>query len=132
MRKIYLTFTIFFFAIFLSNCEKEDLEIKEGTYHGTFTVTYDSGTQTGQTTLVLNNGRYTCSGNSNRIPAGGSGTYSFDKDKITFNDENFWTADFDWNLILSGEYNFSFDGKKLQIFADKNEVGYYDYEIEKK
>ncbi len=131
MRKIYLTLTIFSVAIFLSSCDKDDRDIKEGTYKGTFTVTYSSGTQTGQTTLELKNGKYTCSGNSNRIPAGGSGTYSFDKGKITFNDENFWTADFDWNLILSGVYHYTFDGKKLKISADKNNVGNYYYDLEK-
>lgn len=131
MGKIILTLTIFSFALLLTNCQKEDIDLQGGTYAGTFTVTYGSETQTGQTTLELENGNFTCSGNSNRIPAGGSGTYSFDKDKITFNDENLWTADFDWNLILSGEYNYTFDGKKLKIFADKNDVGIYRYDLEK-
>ncbi|MFN2396518.1 MAG: hypothetical protein ABR597_12620 [Bacteroidales bacterium] len=136
MRKIILTLTVFAIAIFLYSCEKDKLDIQEGTFKGTFTVTYSSGTlwgsgtQTGQTTLILKNGKYTCSGNSNRIPAGGSGTYSFDKGKITFNDENSWTADFDWNLILSGQYDYTFDGKKLKISADKN-IGNYNYDLEK-
>ena len=131
MRKIFLTLTIFSLAMFLCSCEKDDLNIKEGTYKGTFTVTYDSGTQTGKTTLELKNGKFSCSGDSNRIPAGGSGTYSFDNGKINFNDENFWTADFDWNLILSGKYDYTFDGKKLRISADKNNVGHYKYDLEK-
>jgi hypothetical protein len=118
-------------AILLYSCDKDDLNIKEGTYKGTFTVTYSSGTQTGQTTLELKNGKFSCSGNSNRIPAGGSGTYSLDNGKITFNDENFWTADFDWNLILRGQYDYSFNGKKLKISADKNGVGNYEYDLEK-
>jgi hypothetical protein len=112
-------------------CKKDNLNIKDGTYKGTFTVTYSSGTQTGQTTLELKKGKFTCSGNSNRIPAGGSGTFSSDKGKITFNDENAWTADFDWNLILSGNYDYTFDGKKLIFSADKNNVGNYNYDLEK-
>jgi hypothetical protein len=131
MRTIYLTLTIFLMAILLYSCDKDDLNIKEGTYKGTFTVTYSSGTQTGRTTLELKNGKFSCSGNSNRIPAGGSGTYSLDNGKITFNDENFWTADFDWNLILKGQYDYSFNGKKLKISADKNGVGNYEYDLEK-
>ena len=131
MRTIYLKLTIFLIAILSYSCDKDDLNIKEGTYKGTFTVTYSSGTQTGQTTLELKNGKFSCSGNSNRIPAGGSGTYSLDNGKITFNDENFWTADFDWNLILSGQYDYSFNGNKLIISADKNGVGNYEYDLEK-
>ena len=130
MRTVFLTLTIFSIA-FLMGCDKDDINVEEGTYKGTFTVTYSSGTQTGQTTLELKNGKFSCSGNSNRIPAGGSGTYSFDNGKITFNDENLWTADFDWNLILSGQYDYTFDGKKLKISADKNDVGNYEYDLEK-
>ena len=131
MRTKFLIATIFSIATLLSGCDKNDLNIKDGTYKGTFTVTYSSGTQTGQTTLELKNGKFSCSGYSNRIPAGGSGTFSSDNNKITFNDENAWTADFDWNLILSGKYDYTFDGKKLKISADKNGVGNYKYDLEK-
>ncbi len=120
----------FLISIFLLSCKKGKGEIKEGVYKGTFTVTYSSGKQTGQTTLELKNGKYTCNGNSNGIPAGGSGTYSFNKNKITFIDENFWTADFDWNLVLSDQYSYKFDGKRLKIYADKNNVGNYYYDLE--
>lgn len=131
MKTKFLIATIFSIAILLSSCDKDDLNIKEGTYKGTFTVTYSSETQSGQTTLELKNGKFSCSGNSNRIPAGGSGTFSSGNNKITFNDENVWTADFDWNLILSGNYDYTFDGKKLKISADKNGVGNYKYDLEK-
>lgn len=131
MRTKFIIATIFSVATLLSSCDKDELDLKDGTYKGTFTVTYSSGTQTGQTTLVLKNGKFSCSGNSNRIPAGGSGTFSSDNKKITFNDENFWTADFDWNLILSGKYDYTFDGKTLKISADRNGVGNYKYDLEK-
>jgi hypothetical protein len=107
------------------------MEIKDGTYKGTFTVTYSTGTQNGQTTLEMRNGKFSCSGNTNRIPAGGSGTFSSDNKKITFNDENARTADFDWNLILSGKYDYTFDGKNFILSADKNGVENYKYELEK-
>ncbi len=123
---------VFLLASVFIGCKKLNLEVKEGTYTGTFTVTYQSGTKTGSTSLELKNGRYTCSGNADRIPAGGSGTYSVDKGIITFHDENIWTADFDWNLILNGPYDYTFDGKKLILSADKNNVGHYEYALEKK
>ena len=122
--------TLFSVAALFSACKK-DVNIIDGTYKGTFTVTYSSGVQIGQTTLELKNGRFSCAGNANRIPAGGSGSYSSDKNTITFQDENFWTADFDWNLILNGTYDYSFDGKRLKFSADKNGVGNYTYDLER-
>jgi len=113
------------------------MPVKEDTYSGTFTVKYfvampeSWGSGSGKTTLVLQDGKFTCTGNPGFIPAGGSGTYSINDDKIVFVDENFWTADFDWNLILNGEYDFKFDGKRLKISANKNNVGYYEYVLEK-
>lgn len=131
MRTKSLIATIFSITILLSSCKKDDFEIKDGTYKGTFTVTYSPGTQSGQTTLELKNGKFSCSGNINRIPAGGSGTFSSDNKKITFSDENVWTADFDWNLILNGQYDYTFDGKNLIISTDKNGGGNYKYYLEK-
>lgn len=131
MRTKFLLLTIFSIATLLLGCNKDGLNIKDGTYKGTFTVTYSSGTETGEMTLELKSGKFSCSGNSNRIPAGGSATFSSDNYNMTFKDENYWTADFDWNLILSGQYDYAFDGKKLTISADKNGVGHYQYDLEK-
>ena len=132
MRVISLVLTIFSIAIFSFSCDTDnDLDLEEGTYKGTFTANYSSGAQTGQTTLKLKDGRFSCSGNSNRIPAGGSGTYSFDNGKITFNDENFWTADFDWNVVLSGRYKYVIDGEKLKMSDDESSVGLYIYDLER-
>lgn len=131
MATKYLIASIFFTATFLSACKKDNLSIQEGTYKGIFTVTYNSVKESGKTTLELKNGRFSCSGNPNRIPAGGSGTFSYDENTITFNDENAWTADFDWNLILNGKYYYTFDGKKLIFSSDKNNMGNYKYDLKK-
>lgn len=120
-------------AVFFSSCfEKEKQapeQLLEGTYKGTFKVTYSTGTETGETTLEIKDGKFVCTGNTNRIPAGGSGNYSLNNGKITFNDQNAWTADFDWNLILNGLNEYSFDGNTLKIKAVKNGMGVYEYEL---
>lgn len=102
-----------------------------GTYEGIFTASHSSGELSGEVTLKLQEGWYTCIGNPNRIPAGGRGTYTVEEGKMIFNDENVWTADFDWNLILNGEYDYTFDGQKLIIWKDINDESTYRYELEK-
>ena len=115
----------------LSGCQPDNVTVVDGTYTGKFTVSNATGIQTGSVTLVLKDGNYTSTGSANRIPAGGSGTFSIDKGNLTFNDRNFWTADFDWNLILSGQYSYTFDGARLVIFSRKNGVGQYKYILER-
>ena len=133
MKHKFLIFTVLSLSLLFMSCNKDNsgTTISEGKYKGTFTVTYNSGKQSGRTTLVLENGKYSCTGNSDRIPAGGSGTYSLDNGKITFAEENMWTADFDWNLILEGQYDYQCNGRNLKISADKNGVGHYEYNLVK-
>ena len=118
-------------TIGIISCKKDNNDNFSGTYVGTFTVTYiDSSTFTGSTTVnILNNRQYNCSGNTNHIPAGGSGTYSKGDNKIVFEDINLWTADFDWNLILNGEYDYLFDGNNLRLTAFKNNLGQFEYKL---
>ncbi len=123
---------IIIISILLFFNKKNRAKIEDGIYTGTFKVLYPTGTHIGKTTLELRNSNYTCDGNSNRIPAGGSGTYEIEADSITFHDENIWTADFDWNLILKGTYNYSFNGKNLKIYIKKNNGGNYEYDLVKK
>lgn len=103
----------------------------EGTYAGTFTVHYEFMVQNGPVTMTLKGGRYSCSGNTGHIPAGGSGTYTVSSGVITFKDENIWTADFDWNLILNGPYQFTLNSGKLTLSKGINGMGTYTYELNK-
>lgn len=116
----------FAIIIFLTSVGCSD-SLTPGIYSGTFTIQYDSAKLSGETTLRLSDGQYTCDGNDNRIPAGGSGTYTLAGETIIFQDENMWTADFDWNLILKGEYTYSLRGKRLQLTRAVNGASYkYD------
>lgn len=141
MRALHFFPIILTFSLLLFSCNKEGhntddtkevvQKIPDGSFTGSFTVQYRSLTKTGSITLELRNGNYTCSGNYDRIPAGGSGAFSIETGKIRFIDKNVWTADFDWNLILNGQYNYTFDGNKLTISAEKNNVGQYVYNLQK-
>jgi hypothetical protein len=109
-------------SIFMRGCEGEPLEsqsllLTDGVYEGTFMLLNQSGSYSGNTSLTITGNRFNASGNANRLPAGGSGIYSLanDRQSISFNDENFWTADFDWSLILSGAFQYNFDGINLVL-----------------
>lgn len=131
MRTLLYSIAIAFFtAMLFSGCNKNKNDIIDGLYKGTFTVEYSWGTKSAETLLELKNGRFSCASNTNRIPAGGSGTFTFRATKAIFQDENFWTADFDWNLILNGEYKFSINGKRLILFTERPS-GKYKYDLEK-
>ncbi len=143
MKKLHLLLSIVTAWLVVSGCNKEviktDVEepeteymkIADGTYVGVFSVQYSNMTKTGPVTLELNGGKFTCSGNKDRIPAGGSGYFTYYKETISFADKNVWSCDFDGNLILTGNYNFSIKGNKIQISAAKNGVGQYEYNLEK-
>jgi hypothetical protein len=76
-------------------------------------------------TLTFKEGRFT--GNSSRIkcPAICRGTYEIVDDKIIFNDECFWTTEFNWGLILSGKYTYSSrEGELVSLIREEGETSY--------
>lgn len=61
----------------------------------------------------------------------GSGSFEINGNRITFADVNYWTAEFDWNLVLNGEYSLLQTKSTIIIQARKNDVGIYTYELDK-
>ena len=129
------------FVLFLS-CNKSgkfSSSIEEGIYYGTLTVEYFGDMPpkswwrggSGEMTLELADGRFSCIYSSG-IPGGGLGNYSTNDNKIIFNEEHVWTADFDGGLILNGEYNFTFDGKRLKFSKSYDGYSRYKYELTRK
>ena len=123
----------------LFSCSEDDSLIQNlsGDYSGIFTVEYPDGTKHSNTVTVSfsENNNYVSSGNGNAndfYPAGGSGSYEIKNSKISFSDINIWLAHFDWNLILNGEYDYSINRNELIISATKNNIGFYEYKLEKK
>jgi hypothetical protein len=103
-----------------------------GIYDGLFTVEYsEQQVFSNEVTITFNDSTYSCTSGANHIPAGGSGKFEIYGNTITFSDENGWFADFDWNLILDGEYELNRDNSTIIISAYKNDVGFYKYELEK-
>jgi len=126
---------------FLS-CDSDSVNeqvVKElnGTYKGVFTVEYSKDPVfyeeyilSDEVTVLFENNVYSCSREDNYIPAGGSGKFEIDGYIISFEDENGWFADFDWNLILDGDYKIHKSNSTIVISAHKG-IGYYKYELVK-
>lgn len=101
----------------LSGCsDKLSLEALSGTYTGKFHyITPElSEKVTADAKVIFTERSYSSQGNTNKIPAGGSGDFELQEGKILdFKDENIWTANFDWGLILNGRYNYDIKGDSL-------------------
>jgi hypothetical protein len=78
-----------------------------GTYTGTFQRF--SGEYAGEISIVemnFDNGRWGGTSSIPKYPALCAGEYTVGNGEITFTNECFWTAEFDWSLILSGTFKF--------------------------
>jgi len=139
-NRIYTIVIVLSSLLIFNSCNGNDDENMNqslnGIYTGTFTVKYLNGDTFSNPVSIdfTENNNYLSSGNVDRFPAGGSGTYKRNGSRIEFNDANIWTADFDWYLILRGEYDYSFNGNELIISANRNSIdfkGFYKYELSK-
>ncbi|MBJ6109947.1 hypothetical protein JAO73_13070 [Hymenobacter sp. BT523] len=109
-------FSAVYFLLPITSCQKStptpDLN---GTYTGTFQRQSGGGGQVSQVSLTFSGGKW--SGNSQipKHPGLCSGTYDVIGKRITFTNICYWTADFDWSLILSDEYDLNVSGNVVEI-----------------
>lgn len=132
MRQHFILLTLIAITI-LAGCSEDIPDTVElnGTYEGTFTVEYlnRGDTFTNPVTLNFSDNSFSSTAAEDRFPAGGSGTYDISNNSITFNDENIWTADFDWGLILNGEYTITETTSSIIIRSSTNNLAIYTYEL---
>lgn len=110
-----------FLTTALISCERDENLITgplvPGTYEGIFYRT-ESGADCyvlNQVSIKLTSDRFSGSSSVSRYSAICHGSYNVSGTKIKFADECFWTAEFDWTLILSGDYTLSIDGNKAKM-----------------
>ena len=103
----------YFLTIFLlfASCKKERETISfEGTYTGVFKAYSGSREINVPTEILFTKENF-------EVKTGykaGSGNYSIlNKNEAEFQDINTWTADFDWALILTGNYQYEIKGDSL-------------------
>lgn len=112
------------FCFLLGGCqignEPSRTQDLQGVWEGTYTRTDHFGTdsaltQEGSATFRFTGTEYSCYGEEFYLPPGGAGNYRISDSKIILTDLAGHTAEFDWSLILSGEFDYSFDGKNLTL-----------------
>ena len=92
--------------------EGENL-VLNGRYMGTF---YRTGSDTVNVSLLFTENNFSGTSDRPKYPAICNGTFSTIKNGndhiINFENACSWTADFDWSLILDGEYDLIFNTNK--------------------
>lgn len=91
----------------LAGCKKDNTKpVFNGTYSGKFTHGMDKNRTTTDAEINFNGNSYTSSL--------GAGTFTVQKNNvISFDDKNFYTTEFDWNMILKHDYTYQIKGDSL-------------------
>jgi hypothetical protein len=101
----------------ISGCtDKLTFSAMEGTYSGQFHYIspLDTVKKIAPASVSFSDRTYISQRNQDRVPAGGSGSFEILRDHLLeFKDQNIWTADFDWGLILNGKFRYEVKGDSL-------------------
>lgn len=111
----------------LASCEYEQIDtietVKPGIYKGQFIRSSSySKYSPAQVSIEFNDDHFTGQSEVINYPAICSGTFRVEGNEIIFNKQCFFTADFDWTLILQGNYQYQVKDNQLEIARIQNEV----------
>jgi hypothetical protein len=110
MKAKFLFLAIIILSIFGCNKEDENIEKSiDGNYFGIF----ERSGNTTNVALTFNNGIWTGESETMKFPALCNGTYSSSGNVMTFENACAWTAEFDWTLILGGDWSYTLNGNLL-------------------
>lgn len=94
--------------------EDVDPSFLQGQFTGTFERTVAGSSQGAATvSLLLEGNSFSGGGGPNRYPVICNGTFTISGSSISFENACFFTADFDWSLILGGTWQASQQGGEL-------------------
>jgi hypothetical protein len=124
MMKLKLTRVSIFFAILvvsITGCSYEDIpagSIKPGVYKGSYARTSIYGRYVSSSvTLTITGNQFRGESSVEKYPAICNGTYSVSNSgsEVSFRNACFFTAEFDWSLILNGTFKLKVDSRDLEI-----------------
>jgi hypothetical protein len=100
------------------SCKKEEAKIHtiiDGLYKGEFV----RNRNTSKVEITFKNGSFNGKSDIEKFPALCNGAYVITGNTLTFTNNCFWTAEFDWSLILSDQWKFVLN-KKVLILRKSN------------
>ncbi|NOT75950.1 MAG: hypothetical protein HOP08_13570 [Cyclobacteriaceae bacterium] len=117
----------------MTSCKKDEVKKKEGVdplasgvYKGEF---YRGGPLidaiSSHVTIVVTDNKFEGSSDVSNYPSICSGTFSVSGSKINFSNACAFTANFDWTLILGGEYDLEVNGNEV-IMIHRYDDGNFD------
>ena len=126
--------TLIISALLVTSCDDESVGLIdiEGTYEGTFIRTSPNAKyEPSQVTLIFSNNQFQGESEITKYPAICRGSYEIKGTNVVFTDSCFWTAEFDWSLILSGEFAAELTSDELTM-QRKNGSIWDLYELKRK
>lgn len=107
--KFLILIGILFLTFACSTNDEKSQTVINGDYIGVF----ERNGNISEVKLSFNDGTYTGESKTFQFPAVCNGNYSVSSNSIQFQNDCFWTADFDWTLILNEEWSFEANGNTL-------------------
>lgn len=122
-----LVFLVLFSTTLLTACKKNSAEpvIPSGTYSGTFQRQSGSGGQISNITLTFSGDKWTGQSQFEKYPALCRGTFTTTGGEIVFKNDCYWTAEFDWSLVLGATYTIKAIGNGIE-FSKDYDAGFRD------
>lgn len=114
---------LFCVALIGNSCKKSGSVylIPDGTYAGTFQRQISNAGQISNVTFNFSAGNWTGKSQFVKYPALCNGTYKAKGgDSVSFENACAWTAEFDWTLILTGDYKIKITGNNIEISREYN------------
>lgn len=105
-------------------CNKDDGDISQPNINGKYIGFFERNGTTSNVDLTFSNGSWTGESEIVKFPALCNGTYSISGNVVTFENTCHWTAEFDWTLILSDNWNFELNG--ITLILTKNNGDKYN------
>jgi hypothetical protein len=105
-------FILFSFLVIMISCNKKNDNI-EANINGNYIGIFERNGNDSKVELTFNNGTFNGQSELGKFPAICRGTYTSSGNKMTFTNNCAWTAEFDWTLILRGDWNLNLNNNIL-------------------
>ena len=121
-------FLLLTLAITIIGCDKDvdptetNVDPTEINVDGNYIGVFERAGNTSDVELSFNTGTWTGESETEKFPALCNGNYSISGNVITFENACPWTAEFDWTLILSDDWNYNLNGNTLVLTKANGDI----------